>query len=270
MTAGRSIRPYLQFPLCALSYSGPDRRECIISFCCVEHGRRRWNELAKADLTTLRRHGIDSCLESELRNQKRATWGCARFGALLLGYKAASAQLIVRQHMRLCGHIEKFVASHGPDPLVRVAADFVYGGDSRLSDPELAVLCAIYSKIGASRRPVRITRDDIWRRAHGFKSRRAFQVEMLGERSFTQRQVRSIIESLHARRFFARITFARRQTFYSHRLSAKDLKKAVVELKLRSQVTRIKRISNDKDLTARIRGERRKLAQSAATDAPLR
>src|SRR5262249_7352193 len=214
MVKKRSSRPYFQFPLCALSYPEPDRLACIISFCCVEHGKRQWSELADQDQEALRRKGIHAEVPSMIRSRKTRIWGYTKFGAEALGVKICNTQLVVREHGRLSKYIEDFEARHGPDALLRVAVDFVVGvgSDSRLSYEDLAVLCAIYSKIGAKTGAVRITREDIWRRAHGFKSKQVFEAEMLGKPFVTERQVRSIIESLHARRFFARVTHARRQT----------------------------------------------------------
>jgi hypothetical protein len=98
-----------------------------------------------------------------------------------------------------------------------------------MSYPELAVLAAIYSKIGASRRPVRILREEILKRAHGFKSDCVFRAEMNGRDPFvTPHQVRSIIERLQARKFFARVTYARRQKL-------KSLAKIVVTAAPRSE-----------------------------------
>jgi hypothetical protein len=132
-----------------------------------------------------------------------------------------------------------------------------------ISFNEIAVLAAIYSKIGATSNPVRITQREIWYRAHGFKSQRVFHREM--ERqipSITLRHIRTVIESLHQRGFFARITFARRQTYYSHRLTADQLAEAIFQLRTRAAKTRCARIQANNDLTFRIQAERRRLAGS--------
>src|SRR5215471_5020662 len=107
---------------------------------------------------------------------------------------------------------------HGPDAQVRILGKWVVEAMYHLfSYDELAVLAAIYSKIGSKKGPVRITRDEIWRRSLGYKSERVFREETGGGSSVcrTARQVRSIIERLAERKFFAQITFGRRQTYYS-------------------------------------------------------
>jgi hypothetical protein len=136
-----------------------------------------------------------------------------------------------------------------------------------MSSPELAVLAAIYSKIGASKKPVRITREEIWRRALGYKSKRVFECETR-DHSFTitKRQVRSIIDRLHSRNFFARVTFARRETYYSHRLSSTTLAEHVFTAKIRRSLAEQARRRADTALTQRIQAERRKIAGPMATD----
>src|SRR5262249_25674082 len=133
--------------------------------------------------------------------------------------------------------------------------------------PDLAVVAAIYSKIGASEHPVRISREEIWWRAHGFKSDRVFGIEMKGRKPLlTQRQVRSIIERLHERNFFAGVTYGRRQTYYSHRMSSSELADAIYNSKIQRSLARQARRRADADLTKRIQAARRRLAGPNATD----
>jgi len=59
--------------------------------------------------------------------------------------------------------IEEFETRYGRDARVRIRTDWVLDaqGGKGISSQELAVLAAIYSKIGASRRPVRLVHLDI-------------------------------------------------------------------------------------------------------------
>ena len=172
--------------------------------------------------------------------------------------------------------IKDFERRHGTDARVRLRKDWIFEvrDNKGMSYPELAVLAAIYSKIGASKRPVRITREEIWKRALGYKSDRVFTAEMNGRCPFlTPRNVRSMIERLHDRKFFARTTYGRRQTYYSHHLSSAALAEHVFMSKTqRSLATRARRRA-DAALTKRIQVERRKLASpdatEGATDMPL-
>src|SRR5207253_5488768 len=83
----------------------------------------------------------------------------------------------------------------------------------------------------------------------------------------SERQTRSIIDRLYERGFFARITFARRQTYYSHRLTADQLEEAIFQLKTRTAKARHTRIQANNDLTFRIRAERIRLADPRSAEA---
>jgi len=164
---------------------------------------------------------------------------------------------------------------HGPDAQVRILGKWVLEAKYELfSYDELAVLAAIYSKIGSKKGPVRITLDEIWWRSLGYKSERVFREET-GESCVcrTRRQVRSIIERLHERNFFARITFARRETYYSNRLSLRELAEQVRAAKLYRARARQARIAANAKLTSQVQAERRKLAggdaAGGATGTPL-
>jgi hypothetical protein len=152
--------------------------------------------------------------------------------------------------------------------LVRLVTTFVFDArDGRaLSYLELAVLAAIYSKIGAADRPIRISREEIWRRAHGYKSKSAF-LTICQHPWFTQRKTRSAIEVLRERGFFAHATYGRRETYYSHRLPLDQLVAAIVELKTRKARVRHKQIEANNELTNKIRDKRHKLATRRHNDA---
>jgi hypothetical protein len=87
---------------------------------------------------------------------------------------------MLASHAQLSRFIKEFERKHDTDARVRIRTDWLFEvrDNKGMSYPELAVLAAIYSKIGASSRPVRITRDEIRKRAHGFKSDCVFRAEM--------------------------------------------------------------------------------------------
>jgi hypothetical protein len=86
-------------------------------------------------------------------------------GAELLEINPGGVRSLVASHERLGQFIREFEQKHGPDARVRLATDLVFEArDGKgISYWELAVLGAIYSKVGAARGAVRITRDEIWR-----------------------------------------------------------------------------------------------------------
>jgi hypothetical protein len=183
---------------------------------------------------------------------------------------------VFADYSALAEFADQWEQRHGPDAKVRIVIDWVFEAleGTGISYEELAVLAAIYSKIGSKQGPVRITRDEIWRRSLGYKSERVFKKETGGyDSTRTARQVRSIIDRLAERNFFARITFARRETYYSNRLRLKDLQEQIFAAKVYRARARQARIGANAELTSRIKAERRKLAggnaAGGATDTPL-
>jgi hypothetical protein len=264
-------RRFFQFPLCALSFPGSEWEQLdnIISFGCVEVGKKQWQKFRQIE-KDLRREQQPSEIyctcKIDLTNDAHQQ---ALAGAQQLKVIMGNIRGVIASHERLAHFMREFERKHGADAKVRLATKFVFEArdNKGMSYRELAVLASIYSKIGAAKGPVRITREEIWRRALGFKSKRVFSVEMRDRQPrITQRQVRSIIERLHDRRFFARLTYARRQTYYSHRLTANQLADAVCAQKLQPELARQARIRANEALTKRIQAERRRLAAPDAAD----
>jgi hypothetical protein len=263
---------YFQFPLCALSFAQESKKgvDCIISFACVEVGKERWQKFSENERGARKSVLADPAVCSgsvDLENdeQLQAVAGCE-----YLNVCAGNVRIMLASHAQLSRFIKEFERRHGTDARVRIRTDWLFEvrDNKGMSYPQLAVLAAIYSKIGAARGPVRILQDEIWKRAHGFKSDRVFRAEMNRRRRpfLTPRQVRSIIERLHGRHFFARVTFGRRQTYYSNRLSNKELADRIFAAKIQPSLARQVRIRADADLTNRIQAARRKLAGSDATE----
>jgi hypothetical protein len=272
-------QPYFQFPLCLLSTVEDVRRGVnnIILFACVDIGKKRWETFSADERQALRSvlpsESVCQCsVDPTSDEQLQALVGCEYLQITTFNIKGMLAR-----HARLSRFVKEFEEKHGIDARVRIRKDWLFEvRDNRgMSYHELAVVAAIYSKIGASERPVRITREEIWWRALGYKSQSVFRAEDDGGHVLgpTERQVRSIIERLQSRNFFARITFGRRQTYYSNRMSTKELADHIFTAKMQRSLARQARICADADLTKRIQAERRKLAAStatkAATDAPL-
>jgi hypothetical protein len=262
---------FFQFPLCALSFpaSEQDRLDQIVSFCCLEVGRRRWERFSQREKDLRRQDplGRISCIcEMDLTNEAHQQ---AVAGAELLEINPGGIRSLVASHERLADFVREFEQKHGADARVRLASKLVFEARDHkgISYVELVVLCAIFSKIGANKAPVRITRDEIWRRALGYKSEAVFRVEA-GDHLFklTKRLVRSTIDRLHNRKFFARITFARRGTYYSHRMNSKALADHIFTTKIQRSLARQARLHADADLTKRIQAERHKLAGLDATE----
>jgi len=269
---------YFQFPLCLLSFGRDvkERLNGIISLGCVEMGMKQWQKFSPAQQHFRRSHppppSLCTCEIDLIKDEElQVVAGCEYMNLVCDNVKD-----ILADYARVTCFIKEYERKHGTDALVRIREDWVFEvlDDKAMSYPEFAVLAAIYSTIGEAEKPVRILRTDIWKRAHGFKSDCVFRVEMNGRCPFlTERQVRSIIERLHDRRFFARTTYGRRQTYYSHRMSSTALAEQVFSAKIQRSLAKQAQRRADADLTKRIRQERRKRAggnaAEGATDTPL-
>jgi hypothetical protein len=254
-----------------LSFPGSERERLnnIIEFGCIEVGKKQWQRFRQIEKSFRREHQpseIDCTCKIDLSDD---TYQQAVAGAQQLKVTIRDIHGMVGGYACLARFIREFERKHGADAQVRLATNFVFEArdNKGMSYSDLAVLAAIYSKIGASRKPVKITQQEIWLRAHGLKSARVFRAEMNRTKILiTLRQVRSIIERLHTRNFFARITYARRQTYYSHRLTSTALSQQVFTTKIQRHIARQARIRANADLTKRIQAERRRLAGPNATD----
>jgi len=240
-----------------------ERLDCIISYCCIEMGKLEWAKLNEKQKNAWRDDPPVAQLVEAKANLIEPSHLHALIGASRLNVTIRDAPSTSARHTRLSHFLATVEQKHGRDVQVRLAKDLVFEtrDEEGLSYPELTVLAAIYSKIGSTRSPVRITRNEIWRRAQGYKSKLAFLRDSPVQPPYlTPRKVRSLIESLHDRGFFARATYARRQTFYSHRLSSNELVSLIFEQKTRKARARHARIAANDALTKAIAAERRKLA----------
>jgi hypothetical protein len=259
--------PYCQFPLCSLAFDTnvDDRLDAIENYSIVERGKLVLPNYAADQREYLRAHPPEWCMVSlEDDEYLEALIGCEE-----LNLRQPYLDVIVDDHSALSQFISQWEHRYGPDARVRLPVDWVQEAlfGEGISYDQLAVIAAIYSKIGSKEGPVRITREEIWWRSLGYKSERVFKEET-GGYGFcrTARQVRSIIERLDERKFFARVTFARGETYYSNRLSVKELSERVRKAKLYRARARQARIAANADLTRQIQAERRKLAGGSATE----
>jgi hypothetical protein len=155
-----------------------------------------------------------------------------------------------------------FEDRHGKDALVRLRTDLVF--DARdgngITPRELSVLAAIYSVIGRKPDPVLITQQRIQHRALGYKTAAIMEAEIPnrkdGLKPLSDWQIRCMLDRLQARKFFARVTFGRRQSYYSHRMKEAALRQAVAKMKTHQFATNRIRSIDDKSMSDMIRNMR--------------
>jgi hypothetical protein len=265
--SARQCATYFQVPLCALAYGTSDRErlEVIISYGLVEAGAKRWGKLTDDERQQL--------LETKAKagqlprgftrsNTKHAIAVC---GASVTNLTLGSPQFSLSRHAALSDFCDTFQQRHGADAVVRLKKDLVFeardGGG--ITPRELYVLAAIYSVIGRKQGPVLITQDRVRCRALGYKTKTVMAAELPrrkdGAQPLSNWRLRSLLDRLQARKFFARVTYGRRLSFYSHRMREGELRQAVIEMKTFRFSNKTLRRFDDSAMTAAIRNQRASL-----------
>ena len=124
-----------------------------------------------------------------------------------------------------------------------------------------------HSVIGNKQKPVRITQSTIERRALGYKSERVL-VEHLTVRTDqaprrSSWRIRKLINRLHARKLYAKCTFARRLSYYSNRMSDAMLRERVKDQLTRPHLDSFAKRVADRELTETVRNLRASYQEKA-------
>jgi hypothetical protein len=274
--SARQQAHYFQVPLCALAFGASDteRLETIISYGVMDVGTKQWEKLTGFE----RQEFLEERVERLPRgfNRRDPLHLAAVCGAHKTNVSLGPLDEILREHGALESFRHSFEQCHGPDVLVRIRAGLVWEarGGVGITPRELWVLAAIYSVIGRKPGPVLITQDRIRRCALGYKTKAVMEKELSrrkdGAKPLSDWQLRSLLDRLQARKFFARHTYGRRLSYYSHRMSSKMLLKAVIEMKTYRFADRTLRRFDDEAMTNTIRNQRAALAGQPppAPDAP--
>lgn len=139
-------------------------------------------------------------------------------------YKEAATQL-----QRARKFADDWEVKHGSHLLCRIRADIFtdarHDPDS-ISPRDFLALCGLFAIIG-NKEYKQISHDRIYYAASGCKSKAVF--EQLGRpATLTIKQVRSAIDKLHERKFFAAVTYQRRHKYYSNRRKQTTLRKILL------------------------------------------
>ena len=266
---------YFQFPLCALSYgqTWDLRLNTILHFAIVDAGLKLWRKLSRpqqdawfSEYRKTSKYPKDFIKFNEMH--------CAAlYGAKVIGVTFHSITRPLEEYAKLRAYIATFVAQHGADAVVRIKMQWLFDARDHhgLDYREFAVLCAIYSSIGTKQLAM-ITRNTIIRRALGYRKAAIMQAE-LGTRSdgakpLTERQLRDTVSTLHQNNFFARATYGRRITYYSIRLKADALRKAIADRRTYPGFFHEVQSGMDQSMTAAIQVKLREISKSAAKRLP--
>jgi len=253
---------YFQFPLCALAFGANEveRLNHIIPFGCADAGGTMLNRL-RPEIRTMKADELATASGTPADYRKTKFDHVAfALGARELNVRF-SGQIAhpLKQSETLLTFKTQFEAKHGRDVEARIATRLVFEVRDKagMSYRELAVLCAIYSCIGAKSYPVRITRERIQCRMLGYKSPAIMQAELAnrtdGAKPLSLRQINYTLDALHERQFFARARANERQTFYSHRMSQDELEARLITGKSYSETFHNQRRQRDAELMRKIK-----------------
>lgn len=270
---------YYQFPLSMLAYAKNtgDRLSAIVDLCCHDVGERVAVQIEggeqdyDAETLIARRPAEDmpGGYDADNAEHVNLVLGMVTLGVIKgnTAHMLASAKKAATFNAAMAGRFGAF-------PLVRLRGDLLWETiKNSMSYRDMAVLCAVFSVVGAKAGPVRITRETIIARAMGYKRPQDMTETELNARTdkakpLTADQVRWTLDRMEARSLFARVQVSRRVTVFSHRLDRKALAEAAAKHFGRPDVLRVNR-ANDRELQERIKRERHSIKVGTGEKSPL-
>ncbi len=204
----------IEFPLCCLSISGSDNDKVssIISYYIVEYSKRIESKVEER---------VDELLEDETPpfgfNKKNLFHKKILLAGDELKVMLGKILFTIKRYDSISTHILNQKLKYGKDSYCRIGKGLCFEtSEGKFPYRQFAVLCAIQSILGKKAKFKRITKDRIRFAMHGYKSKQVALTELKGtEKLLSDRQLGTVIDTLHSKGFFSRFTYANRQTFYS-------------------------------------------------------
>ncbi len=219
----------LEFPLCclAMDYIEEDIISHIISYCVVRRSHKIDTQIEKRIEYYTGKFPEDFNPESETDCQ-------ILLASKELGLSISTIQINNKRFSNVSNFIQEYEYKYGKDAYCRIGKNLLFETrDGKFQYKSFTVLCAIQSIIGKRKPFTRIIKDRIRYRMVGYKSKDIAHKEMNGEQLLlTDRQLGTIINFLYTKQFFSKFTYARRQTFYSTRLTDEELREEVKNMKI--------------------------------------
>lgn len=246
---------YLQFPLAALSMKLPygELVQHIFSYSVVELVGKKASDSNKAERVASEFFSAFASVSKKPEDLKKVV------GGTLFSARAFDLDSIKKEHAAVTEHAERF-NSGANGPLVRINAKNYKRilKHKSLNEREFRVLCAIYSALG-SQKMRRITKEELQQRALGYPSPKR---DLQKEHWMTDHELRKTRNALYKLRFFSMLTYGRRQTYYSNRLTEQDLHSQI----FRSKTESAKKLSENRRasdrLTQQVRAEKLRLIKA--------
>jgi hypothetical protein len=231
---------FIEFPLSCLSYP-TDKMESILAFCIMKEARK---------IKYLHKNNAKGINEEYFPQDfdKNDKW------CLLITIAAFNLRIKIKSYARIKElgsainiYVNNYTEKYGDDAYCRIGKNlFVDTMNKRFDYKQFTVLCAINSIIGKQSEYKRITKDKILYRMLGYKSKEIFCSEYkLDVRLLTRRQLERIINSLHEKNFFGKFTYAKRISYYSTKLDDEQLRKRVLQNKLKTEKHKLNDYDNE-------------------------
>jgi hypothetical protein len=219
----------LEFPLCCLSYPVDNGQKVgmIISYCIVEHSKKVSSFIHKRIRELGRELPVDFDEIEELHSK-------IVLAGDELGITVSSIKNTLCHHQLLLNFISDFTDKYGKDAFCRIGKKLCFEArDGKFEYSLFTVLCAIQSILGKRKPYCRITKDRIRYRMNGYRSKKIAEMEIIDKSLLlSDRQIGNRIKILYGKNFFAKFTYAQRQTFYSTRLTNEELRDWVKKSKI--------------------------------------
>lgn len=222
---------YFQFPICLLTtdHNYKTILNQIITYGMKEVGNRLDSNSEENEPEKNEAKIAEFCRKYDTADGLTVTQFHLAWGAQALGVTIPC----IHEEARKYGWLEDTVAKFGDSgrALCRIKLEWIWDSlrGGMLSEREFRVLVAIYSAIG--NKPFRrITREEIRRRSCGYASKARYEQDIAAKApkfNLTDSQIKTTVAKLQQLNFFAKVTYARRVSYYTHRLQVDDLVEAV-------------------------------------------
>lgn len=220
-------KKYLNFPLCCLTYPGKNYLDLVIAYSVVKYSQKIEESL---DPRLCRYdkdypHGFDDSNEEHIK---------ILLGAAELNEKIQSIPYLLDRFELMDKHVTEFEDKYGNDAYCSIGKELIYETKNKIFSEELfRILCAIQSVLGKKTQFSRITKETIRFRMWGYKSKKIFEAKNPSDiKLFTDRVIGKRIELLVAKGFVTKFTYAKRETYFSTRLSEDELIEKVRDKKI--------------------------------------
>ncbi|MDR3594291.1 hypothetical protein [Clostridium sp.] len=225
---------FFEFPLSSLIYIASNRERLydLIGYCIVKQTDKV--TMTTSEINNLVRHLVeerDRPLEDYNKNSlfhKKILIATSHLGVIIYNVRHE-----IEEYQKLNEAISSYVSRNGKDAYCRIGKAIIFETCEGKFDYNLfSVLCGIQSILRDDKFK-RITYDRIRYAMHGYKSKTVFEQENPGIKLLTDRQLKRLVDLLHAKQFFSRFTYANRQIYYSTKIdNDEQLREAVKQTKL--------------------------------------